>query len=257
MEETLCKLLQFSDVRREIESFHGSEDDTLSDICDGAVFKTHPLFSSDKQAIQIIAYFDEIELCNPLGSSVKKHKLGCLFFTIGNFHPSFRSRLKSIFLVAIASHLVIRKHGINLFLKPFVKSMQEMGSNGLTVAIGAKDCVFQVGLLAVLADTLAAHCLGGFKESMSFAHRICRSWMATTEQIQSKFLESDYELQTPEEHQYHLQNLVDGSFATYSVEYGINNPSELDNVPNFSVVRNLPHDIMHDLFEGVVPYETK
>ena len=257
MEETLRKLLQLSAVRREIEIFHGSEDDTLSDICDGAVFKTHPLFSSDKHAIQIIAYFDEIELCNPLGSSVKKHKLGCLFFTIGNFHPCFRSKLKCIFLVAIASNLVIRKHGINLFLKPFIKSMQEMGSNGLKVAVGARDCVFQVGLLAVLADTLAAHCLGGFKESMSFAYRICRSCMATTEQIQSKFLESNYELRTPEKHQHHLHKLVGGSSATYSVEYGINNPSELDNVPNFSVVQNLPHDIMHDLFEGVVPYEMK
>ena len=26
---------------------------------------------------------------------------------------------------------------------------------------------------------------------------------------------------------------------------------------NFSVAENLPHDIMHDLFEGVVPYEMK
>ena len=33
--------------------------------------------------------------------------------------------------------------------------------------------------------------------------------------------------------------------------------SILEEIPGFSVVRGLPHDIMHDLFEGVVPYELK
>ena len=65
-------------------------------------------------AIQIIAYFDEVELCNPLGSNTKihMHKLGCIFFSIGNIHPQFRSILKNIFVVSVAS-----KHGMNCFLR--------------------------------------------------------------------------------------------------------------------------------------------
>ena len=55
-------------------------------------------------------------------------------------------------------------------------------------------------------------------------------------------------------HRYHLQHLTD---SASSVEFGINRPSELDNIPNFSVAENLPHDIMHDLLEGIVPYELK
>lgn len=31
----------------------------------------------------------------------------------------------------------------------------------------------------------------------------------------------------------------------------------LESVPNFSVVKGMPHDIMHDLFEGVLPLELK
>ena len=45
--------------------------------------------------------------------------------------------------------------------------------------------------------------------------------------------------------------------TNHSTTYGINRRSILETVPHFSVVRNLPHDIMHDLFEGVVPYEMK
>ena len=95
IEDTLCKLLQKPDIVNEIENFHGSGDSTLQDMCDGSVFKFHPHFSTDKQTIQVIAYFDEVELCNPLGSNTK---LGCIFFTIGNIRQCFRSRLKCILL---------------------------------------------------------------------------------------------------------------------------------------------------------------
>lgn len=29
----------------------------------------------------------------------------------------------------------------------------------------------------------------------------------------------------------------------------------MDDIPGFSVVRNIPHDIMHAILEGVIPYE--
>lgn len=77
------------DIVHEIDEFHGSKDDILKDMCDGSVFKNHPIFKTDNKAIQIIAYFDEVELCNPLGSSSKKHKLGCIFFPLATFAKSF------------------------------------------------------------------------------------------------------------------------------------------------------------------------
>ena len=48
----------------------------LRDYCDGEGFATHPLFSVHGDALQIFLYFDELEVCNPLGSKVKIHKLG-------------------------------------------------------------------------------------------------------------------------------------------------------------------------------------
>lgn len=83
---------------------------------------------------------------------------------------------------------------MNSFLQPFVDSMKILAKDGLTVSIEGRNRHFKVGLLAILADNLAAHAIGGFKESMSFARRICRSCMATTEQIQTDFLESEFEL---------------------------------------------------------------
>ena len=48
----------------------------MEDYCDGEAFKSHPLFSLHTRALQILFYFDELEICNPIGTKAKIHKLG-------------------------------------------------------------------------------------------------------------------------------------------------------------------------------------
>lgn len=51
-------------------------DGLLGDYCDGSDFQSHSLYSTQRNALQIMLYFDEVEVCNPLGTKVKRHKLG-------------------------------------------------------------------------------------------------------------------------------------------------------------------------------------
>lgn len=55
---------------------HSRRDGVLSDYCDGSVFHMHELFSCEMKSLQIMIYYDELELCNPLGSKSKVHKIG-------------------------------------------------------------------------------------------------------------------------------------------------------------------------------------
>ena len=55
---------------------HTRSNGLLEDYCDGTQFKQHPLFFNQPKSLQIMLYFDEVEVCNPLGSKVKTHKLG-------------------------------------------------------------------------------------------------------------------------------------------------------------------------------------
>lgn len=55
---------------------HRRDDDIVEDFCDSKLAKNHPLFSQDSKALQILLYYDEIELCNPIGNSKTKHKIG-------------------------------------------------------------------------------------------------------------------------------------------------------------------------------------
>ena len=244
--------MQNADIANEIslKRQHGSR---ILDFCDGTTYTQHTLFSSEDNALQIVAYYDELEVCNPIGAYVKKHKLGCIFFSIGNIRPRYRSSLKSIFLVAVGKYVDIEEYGIDAFLRPFVEDLKVLYCDGIQV----QNSTYYGALLAFLADTKAAHLLGGFKESMSFANRICRSCMATTTDVQSCIKESDCILRTPEVHFDDCQKLTGQANDPHSVRTGINRLSILEEVPEFSVVNGLPHDIMHDLFEGVVNYELK
>ena len=76
-------------------------------------------------------------------------------------------------------------------------------------------------------------------------------------QLNRHFTESNCVLRTPETH-FEQCSKLDGPLCThYSTTYGINRLSILEEVPGFSVVTALLHDIMHDLFEGIVPMEVK
>ena len=57
---------------------HSRTDGQLGDYCDGSDFLQHRLYSQEQNALQIMLYYDEVEVCNPLGTKVKIHKLGML-----------------------------------------------------------------------------------------------------------------------------------------------------------------------------------
>ena len=58
-------------------SGHQSSNGILSDYCDGEHFKApDSLFSVHFNGLQILFYYDDVEVCNPLGSKRTKHKLG-------------------------------------------------------------------------------------------------------------------------------------------------------------------------------------
>ena len=54
----------------------GQSGSKLTDYSDGIQFLEHKLFSVDVSALQVLLYYDELEVCNPLGSRRKIHKIG-------------------------------------------------------------------------------------------------------------------------------------------------------------------------------------
>ena len=214
------------------------------------------MFASDPYALQIISFFDELELCNPLGTHVKKHKLAIVLFTLGNIHPKYRSSLRLIHLVIAATAPVVERHGIDNVLQPFIQDLKVLATEGVTVTIHGEDRAFKGGLLLCLGDNLGSNTLGGFKQSFSFSLRFCRTCYVTCYVTNYVTNPSELELRSDDKH-LHECNLLSGPLREhYSKTYGINRHSALLDIPYFSMfIAGLCHDIIHDILEGVAPLE--
>ena len=66
--DSLSQLLQNQEIVREVHTVRDSDFMLLKDCSDGSNCKNHPLIAGDITALQIIAYFDELEVTNPIGS---------------------------------------------------------------------------------------------------------------------------------------------------------------------------------------------
>lgn len=139
-------MLSNPSVKHEVNNLHNSSNGTtLEDFCDGSFVKNHALFQANPHALQIIIYYDDIEVGNPLGSKSGNHKLGkyypwlyytlwlhnqitigCFYFTLGNVLPIFRSQLRMIQLLAIAYTSDIRTYGYEKLLQPFLDSVKKL-----------------------------------------------------------------------------------------------------------------------------------
>jgi len=111
---------------------------------------------------------DDHEICNPLGSHTKVHKITVWYWLLLNIRPVYRSRLPVIQLLAIAKSSHIRKFGMQRILADFCDSLRELAAGVAFPGLGIKKgaCV------VVVADTSAANQYGGFKEGVSLTIRI-------------------------------------------------------------------------------------
>ena len=42
---------------------HHRRDELLSDYCDGTIYQSHDLFSTVPSSLEILAYYDDVEVC--------------------------------------------------------------------------------------------------------------------------------------------------------------------------------------------------
>ena len=153
---------------------------------------------------------------------------------------------------------MIERHGIDKILQPFITDLDVLATTGVTVPIKGSERTFKGALLVFLADNLASNFLGGFKLSFSFSFRCCRSCLVTNDKLSSSFFSDKFVRRSKEKHEDHCKALEGPLGNHYSKTYGINRRSCLMDVPYFSMLGGgLPHDVMHDILEGIAPLEIK
>lgn len=231
---------------------------TFEDFPDGSFVQEHELLSCDDSAIWLLFYYDDVNINNLLTN--KLHKLSFFYYQLANIKPIYRSKLKSVHLLAICKTSYMKKYGINAIFSPIVEDLQTL-ANGYPFQVYGGVLRLRGSLLALLADTPASQLCGGFKEGVGGAFRKCRVCNATFESMQELFTEDNFNLRTKEDHAANVELIENAqtSFLKefYSKKCGVTCRSKLMEAPFFDVTQQLPMDIMHVFLEGVVAYEIK
>lgn len=211
------------------------QEDIDQDIVDGSLLKSHPLFSEKPNALQIVVYTDEIEICNPLGSFTSKNKLLMVYYTLANINPEYRSKLASISLLAIARSVDLHQCGVNVILSRFKEDMDALYSGVKMQTIDGRKLFMVPWSLSVATLWHSMNWQGSRRvwdvpivnaDAVSVLLKTCRS----------DFNEDAFSKRTLKRH-IKQTNLLRNSLRT---TYGINRRSKLVEFPVLDITQQTP-----------------
>ena len=248
---SLQQWLQKPDVLEKVKETTSHMPGQYFSYCDGSHYQENLLLSDGGEKLSIILYVDDFEIANPLGTSRKIHKLCGVYWTLANIPVKYRSVLHSTQLALLCNANDVRQFGYEKVFAPLLADLKTLEEVGVYIeAFG--DCL-KGTVYSVVADNLAAHGLAGFSESFKATY-FCRVCLATqTEMQKSDAMTGGFEMRRKDSHDTLVQKIQTNETME---NYGVKQSCVLSNhLSYFHPITGFPPDILHDLFEGVVPVE--
>lgn len=212
-------------------------------------FKDNAFFRKNKDSLQILLYYDDINL-NDTASS-RPQKMAMFYFTLANLCPSRKSSLKFIYLTLPVESEFLDDYPLEIILQPLVKDLIEL-EKGVTLDDGR---IVHGGVASFLGDNLASHRIGGFKKGF-LATYPCRTCKMNSNDIRCTFKEDATLLRTVEQYDDNVKLLkqckTDKEATDLSKEFGLNGYCPFNDLESFHAINSLPPDIFHDIFEGCI-----
>ena len=134
-------------------------DSKLESLQDGVALSNHPLFAIDRNTLELILYSDEIELCNTVGTRVKKHKLLLFYYLVSNLPKKYCSVLDAINLFTVVKSEDIATDGFVIILESFLNDLKQLSvPDGYPIDLKDGETIrIRASLVAYVADNPAAH----------------------------------------------------------------------------------------------------
>jgi hypothetical protein len=238
---------------------HRSREETdnlrIRDFIDTITYKNHEFFICHPDAFLLHFFIDAYETVNVLGSHTTVHKVEALYCMIRNFHSKYLSKTSNIFLLGLWYALDVKRYGYDKILLPVFQHLKQLESeDGLKGSVFGNAVAMHGVLIAFSADNLGAHSLFGYLESFSANHP-CRFCLADKTDVQEKFMEKLLIMRTPENYDDSVKRCRTAAYS--ASDTGIKGGCLLNNLQFFHCTEQSVPDCMHDICEGVAPFEIK
>ena len=231
--------------------FH--DDQLVQDVRDGDCFRGNKYFSDNPDAVPLILFADELEVCNPLGAGKTKHKINCTYFSTFQIQPALRSKVNPIQLVSLVTSKVWKKHGNHLCNERLIEDLKVLETEGVEIEHPTKTAV-RAGLQYIVGDNLGQHTIAELNVSFSSGN-ICRWCKVTYDEACRKGLaykdcqdEFRPENWTVQEYDEKATEAEEG--AEMKDTNGIKRNCAFNVLTSFHCVLQLPPCLGHDYMEG-------
>lgn len=220
-----------------------------NDITDGKVFRNNVFFKANPLALRLILYQDTFEVCNPLGSSRKIHKLVGIYMVVANVPAYNRVHVDQIQLSALRLEKDLIAFGFNKIFEIIIKDLRYLEKEGIASKFLPLQKV-KGSVIAIACDNLGSHQIGGFLENFSKSEYFCRYCHITKTDFQNG---ENFGFARRTQDSYNSDVMMSSIIGKSS--RGIKTNSVLNQLENFHVCDGLPPCLAHDLYEGVVQYD--
>lgn len=194
--QVLETLLNHSSFLDKVEFTHVHRPGQYSSFQDGKYYRESGFVAIGDDVLSLAFYIDEFEVCNPLGTSRKIHKITAVYWVVLNLPAKCRSSLTSIQLAVLGRSVDVKKVGFDKLLEPLIKDLKVLEQTG--VFVEALGCYVKSNVFCVCADNLGAHGLAGHQENFN-VDKFCRFCLISRNQI-ATVKSSEFLLRTVDEH---------------------------------------------------------
>lgn len=134
--KNLENLLKNDDVRSNVDNPRRRPIGVYQSVLDGEYYTTDEFFQSNKNAIAIVLYQDDVSMTNYFSGVSKEYKLSIFYWTMVNIYPEHRSSTNIVQLYAIAKAKYLKKPGVlSKVLQPFIQDIQTLKTDGINIEI--------------------------------------------------------------------------------------------------------------------------
>ncbi|CAF4248046.1 unnamed protein product, partial [Didymodactylos carnosus] len=194
-------------------------------------------------------YTDGVGLTNPIGPKKDMHKVTFYYYLLEDIPDIFRSLLQCITLLAmINTDYLENKDYCHRFYESLIKDLNDLQQHGLRFDTFNSQLMFT--FTCVSSDNLAAHQIGNFQQTFSSGY-FCRRCLVHYDQRTMSLFNIEFPQRNATEHQQHVQQTIQNNDDL--PVFGVKGPSVLQQLDNYSPIRSLPGDAMHDFAEGTIP----
>lgn len=144
----------------------------------------------------------------------------------------------------------VSKYGYEKVLHALLQDIKSLKQDGIFISLLGRR--IKGTIQVVVADNIGAHSLAGLNESF-YGGNICHFCTGTKADIQTRKVKSGtFQYRTKDLHHSHVTEAQEKGVSCF----GVKGPCVLtESLRHFSVLTGYPPDLMHDIFEGIVPVE--